>query len=144
MPLRFDLGAFEELHIGRCVIKNSHERSLFVVEGDMPIMKGKEYVPETAAHSVLEKFYRCVQQMYLQEATEKYQGQYLQWAAQAMRQNPDLCSDLEAADQLIKAGDFYRALKGLRKLLGPDVFRAVERGPSANYVPRVNGWKRNG
>lgn len=143
MPLRFDLGPFEELHVGRCVIRNSHERSLFVVEGDMPILKGKEYLPEDAAQSRLEKLYRCVQQMYLEEASDKYQGRYLQLAAQTMTEDPRLSSDLEAVDQLIKAGDFYRALKGLRKMIGPDIFAVGKRAPLANYVPRVNGWKQS-
>lgn len=143
MPLRFDLGPFEELHIGRSVIKNSHERSLFVVEGDMPILKGKEYLQETAAQSTLEKLYHCVQQMYLEEACDAYQGRYLQLAAQTMREDPRLSSELEAADLLIKAGDFYRALKGLRKTMRPEIFGTGNSGPSVNYVPRVKGWKRS-
>ena len=53
VPLRFDLGPFEELHIGRCMITNSHERSLFAVEGNMPILRGKEFLPETAARTPL-------------------------------------------------------------------------------------------
>ena len=68
MPLRFALGPFEELHIGRCMITNSHERSLFAVEGNMPILRGKEFLPETAARTPLEKLYHCIQQMYLEEA----------------------------------------------------------------------------
>ena len=85
MPLRFDLGPFEELHIGRCMITNSHERSLFAVEGDMPI--------------------------------------------------------------LIRAGDFFRVLRTLKKLISADAFQADNLGPSkvarsANYVARVNGWKQ--
>ena len=143
MPLRFDLGPFEELHIGRCMIKNSHERSLFIVEGNMPIVKGKEYMPEAAAQNPLEKLYHCVQQMYLEEAFDKYQGRYLQLAAQSMRGDPQVASDLEAADQMIKAGDFYRALKGLRKLIRAEAFGSNKPGPIANYVPRVNGWKQS-
>ncbi len=53
MPLRFDLGPFEELHIGKCVIKNSHERSLFSVEGEMPILKGKDTLSEASLRKAL-------------------------------------------------------------------------------------------
>ena len=147
MPLRFDLGPFEELHIGRCMITNSHERSLFAVEGDMPILRGKEFLPETAARTPLEKLYRCIQQMYLEEAYDKYQGRYLQLAAECLRNDPTLSAELEAGDQLIRAGDFYRVLKSLKKLIPADAFQADNLGPSkvarsANYVARVNGWKQ--
>jgi flagellar biosynthesis repressor protein FlbT len=147
MPLRFDLGPFEELHIGRCMITNSHERSLFAVEGNMPILRGKEFLPDTAARSPLEKLYHCIQQMYLEEAYDKYQGRYLQLAAETMRDDPQLSSDLEAADQSMRAGDFYRALKNLRKLIRADAFGSNNLAPnkvsrSANYVARVNGWKQ--
>ena len=147
MPLRFDLGPFEELHIGRCMITNSRERSLFVVEGDMPILRGKEFLPETAARTPLEKLYRCIQQMYLEEAYDKYQGRYLQLAAECLRNDPRLSAELEAGDQSIRAGDFYRVLKSLKKLIPEDAFQADNLGPSkvarsANYVARVNGWKQ--
>jgi flagellar protein FlbT len=141
MTLRFDLGPFEELHIGKCVIKNSHEKSLFVVEGEMPILKGKDVLPESSVCGSLEKLYYCVQCMYLEEAYEKYQGSYLQLAAQAMRENPMLHSDLHAADQLIQNSNFYKALRGLKKLIRAEAF-AVDRRPSAKYIPRVNGWKQ--
>ena len=141
MTLRFDLAPFEELHIGKCVIKNSHERSLFVVEGEMPILRGKDVLSEASVRSPLEKLYRCVQQMYLEDAYDRDQGAYLQLAAQAMREDVRLHLDLQAADQLIKEGAFYKALKGLKKLIRPEAF-ALDRSPSANYVPRVNGWKR--
>src|SRR3954451_18034229 len=147
MPLRFDLGPFEELHIGRCMITNSHERSLFAVEGNMPILRGKEYLPETAACSPLEKLYHCIQQMYLEEAYDKYQGRYLQYAAESLRSDSTLSAELEAADRLIAAGDFYRVLKSLKKLIRTDAFEADKLGSSkvgrsTNYVARVNGWKQ--
>ena len=44
MTLRFDLGPFEELHLGKCIIKNSHQKALFVLEGDIPIVRGKDFL----------------------------------------------------------------------------------------------------
>jgi hypothetical protein len=78
----------------------------------------------------------------MEEASEKYQGSYLQLAAQAMRENPMLHADLHAAHQFIQKGDLYRALKGLKKLIRTEAF-AVGNSPSAKYIPRVNGWKES-
>jgi flagellar biosynthesis repressor protein FlbT len=112
----------------------------------MPILRGKEYLPETAARSPLEKLYHCLQQMYLEEAYDEYQGRYLQLAAECLRNDPRLSAELEAGDQLIRAGDFYRVLKSLKKLLPVDAqcdnTAATKVARSANYVARVNGWKQ--
>ena len=140
MTLRFDLGPFEELYIGKCVIKNSHERSLFAVEGNMPILRGKDVLSEESLCDGMDRLYYCVQRMYLEEAYLKYQGSYLQLVAQAMRENPMLHSDIQAADQLIQTGDFYKALRGLKNLVRREAF--VVARPPGNYRERVTGWKK--
>lgn len=139
MTLRFDLGPFEELYVGKCVIKNSHERSLFVVEGKMPILKGKDALLEASLCDGMDKLYYCVQRMYLEEAYQKYQGSYLQLLTQAMRENPMLHSDIQAADQLIQSGNFYKALRGLKKLVRREAF-VVDRNSPKNYS--LGGWKK--
>ena len=51
MPLRFDLGPFEKLRIGRSVISNSDGRAFFAVEGDMPILRDKDFLELVCAES---------------------------------------------------------------------------------------------
>ena len=59
-----------------------------------------------------------------------------------------LSAELEAADQLIRAGDFFRVLKALKKLIPTDAFPSrqsrTEQSSSLRqiYVARVNGWKQ--
>jgi flagellar protein FlbT len=107
----------------------------------MPILRGKDTLSEASLRGPLEKLYHCVQQMYLEDAYETYQGSYLQLAAQSMREDPTLHSELQAADHLIKSGAFYKALKGLKKLIRADAFTS-DNSSRTNYVPRVNGWKK--
>ena len=141
MALRFDLGPFEELHIGKCVLKNSHERALFIVEGDTPILRANYVLSPALAVSSLEKLYCCVQRMYLEEAHEELQGSYLALAAGSLKEDPTLYAELHAADQLIAARQYYKALKGLKKLTRQELF-GVHKGASETYVPRFGGWKR--
>ena len=42
MPLRFDLGPFEKLYIGKSVLTNNGDRSMFIVEGETPILRAKD------------------------------------------------------------------------------------------------------
>ena len=141
MALRFDLGPFDELHIGKCVLKNSHERALFVVEGNTPILRAKDVLEPALAVSSLEKLYCCVQRMYLEEAHEELQGKYLGLAAGSLKEDPTLYAELHAADQLIADRQYYKALKGLKKLTRQELF-GVHKGASETYVPRFGGWKR--
>jgi len=141
MALRFDLGPFDELHIGKCVLKNSHDRALFIIEGDTPILRAKDVLSPALAVSSLEKLYCCVQRMYLEDAHEELQGSYLALAAGSLKEDPTLYSELHAADQLIAARQYYKALKGLKKLTRRELFGA-HKGASEIYVPRYGGWKR--
>jgi flagellar biosynthesis repressor protein FlbT len=140
MALRFDLGAFDELHIGKCVIKNSHERALFVVTGEVPILRGKDVLSPALAESSLENLYCCVQRMYLEEAHEELQGSYLALAAGSLKEDPSLYAELQAADQLISNHKYYQALKGLKRLIREEAFVA-ERSPPDRHVPRYGGRK---
>ena len=76
MALRFDLLPFDQLHLGKCLLKNSHERAQFIIEGRMPILRAKDFLQSVLAATWLEKLYCCIQQMYLEEADEELQGSF--------------------------------------------------------------------
>jgi flagellar protein FlbT len=141
MALRFDLGPYDQLHIGKCVLKNSHERALFIVEGEMPILRAKDFLQPALAASSLEKLYCCIQQMYLEEAHEELQRSYLALAARSLTEDPTLYAELQSVDQLIASRQYYKALKGLKKLTRAEAF-TVDRSPGERYVPRYGGWKK--
>ena len=141
MALRFDLGPYDQLHIGKCVLKNSHERALFIVEGEMPILRAKDFLQPALAASSLEKLYCCIQQMYLEEAHEELQGSYLALAARSLTEDPTLYAELQSVDQLIASRQYYKALKGLKKLTRAEAF-TVDGSPGERYVPRYGGWKK--
>jgi len=116
MPLRFDLGPFEKLFIGKSVLTNGGGRTEFVVEGDTPILRARDVLAPEQAVNTPQKLYRCVQQMYLEENLAKYHGSFLSLAAQAISESPAHYAEIEAADRLIKCGQAYKALKELKKL----------------------------
>ena len=122
MPLRFDLGPFEKLFIGRGVLTNNGDRTMFVVEGEIPVLRARDVLTPERAVNAVERLYRCVQQMYLEEDTGKYQGSYLALAAQTVSDNPAYHAEFRVADQAIKSGQLYKALKSLKKLIRPEAF----------------------
>jgi flagellar protein FlbT len=141
MPLRFDLGPFEKLFIGKSVLTNGGERTTFIVEGDTPILRARDVLTPEQAVGALEKLYRCVQQMYLQEDTAKYQGSYLALAAQTISECPACYAELQISDDLIKSGQHYKALKELKKLVEKHAlaFRGAQK---EGLLPRVAAGAR--
>ena len=136
MPLRFDLGPFEKLFIGKSVLTNNGDRTMFVVEGKTPILRARDVLTPEQVVNAVEKLYRCVQQMYLEEDTEKYQGSYLVLAAQTISECPAWYAELKIADQLIKSGQHYNALKGLKKLIRQEAF-SLSKTESEGHMPRA-------
>jgi flagellar biosynthesis repressor protein FlbT len=136
MPLRFDLGPFEKLYIGRSVLSNSHERAYFFVEGNLPILQGKHVLQPNLASNVIEKLYCCMQKIYLDEAFPEHQGSYLALMVQALKEEPSFYSELKDVDALVQGGEHYKALKRLKKLIRPGAF-VVDKSEPQSYVRRV-------
>jgi flagellar protein FlbT len=138
MSLRVELGPFEKLFIGKSVLTNHGARSMFVIDGDIPILRAKDVLSPNLTASSLERLYYCVQQMYLEEDPEKYQKSYLALARQTISENSNLGSELQVALQLITGGQHYRALNGLKKLLKPEAFAVSKTNATA---PRPQLWR---
>jgi flagellar protein FlbT len=123
MPLRFDLAIGERLYVGRGVIMSNKSRMFFVLDGDMPVLKEKDFITLEAASTALERLYVHVQQSYLYEHSATTPA-YDALAAQAAIEAPEAYSALSEIDALIVGGDLYRALKGLRSLIRQNTLSA--------------------
>jgi flagellar biosynthesis repressor protein FlbT len=122
MPLRFDLGPFEKLYIGKSVLTNNSDRTMFIVEGEAPILRARDVLTAERAIEPVAKLYLCVQQMHLHEDDRKYQNVYAALLTQAISERPASSVQLTNADKLIKGQQHYDALKLLRKLIRQEAF----------------------
>jgi flagellar protein FlbT len=123
MPLRIDLGPFEKLYIGKSVLTNNHDRTMFIVEGTSPILRARDVLAADRAINPVEKLYRCVQQMYLEEDSRKYRPSYGALVAQAIAGCPDHYDELRSADCSVLSGHLYEALKSLKSIISPAAFQ---------------------
>ena len=114
MPLRFDLGPFEKLFIGKSVITNNGNRSMFVVEGDAPILRARDVLSAEEAVNAVKKLYRCIQQMYLEEDIDKYRKPYVAFLAASISEGLASASALEEVNRLVARRDLYKALQALK------------------------------
>ena len=134
MALRFDVGPFEKLHIGKTVLCNSHQRASFMFEGEVPILRGNSVLQLQVASNSVEKLYCCVQKIYLEQAFAENQGSYLALMVQALKEEPSRYSELKEVDAFVHGGDHYKALKRLKKLVSPTAF--ADQTEPQNYVRR--------
>jgi flagellar biosynthesis regulator FlbT len=79
---------------------------------------------EVSANSTLP---RCGDR--LEEDNQKYQAQYRSLMADVVLQSPACRPDFNLADQMIKSGQRYKALKGLKKLIRHEAFSLSDKRP---------------
>jgi flagellar biosynthesis repressor protein FlbT len=65
MSLKITLKPYEKFIIGGAVIANGDSKSVFVVENDIPILRGKDIMSLAEANTPCKKIYFAVQLMYV-------------------------------------------------------------------------------
>jgi flagellar protein FlbT len=136
MSLRIELKPFEKLFIGDAVLTNSDQRTMFIVEGQTPVLRVKEFLAPEAAKTATERLYVCIQNMFLARDREKYQAAYLALAAETITSEPQSYASLATVDEFVTKAQYYKGLKALRKLIPADVF-STETVPTPGYRPRA-------
>lgn len=122
MPLRFDLGPNEKLHIGTATITGGRERTRFTLDGDMPILRDRDFLPPESAATATERLYCRLQKIYLEGSFTAMLGSYLTAMTQAVESAPERAAEFNDANDLVMAGDLYRGLRALKALIRPEAF----------------------
>ena len=117
MPLRVELKPFERIVIGESVIINSGNRTSFLIDGEVPILRDKDTVTAETADTPAKRLYHCVQVMYLKNDVARYRAAYLS-AVDELRRSASGSDDMiEMVERHISEGALYKALKEIRKLI---------------------------
>jgi flagellar protein FlbT len=117
MPLRVELKPFERIVIGESVIVNSGNRTSFLIDGEVPILRDKDTVTAETANTPARRLYHCVQVMYLKNEVARYRTAYLA-SVDELRQAVTGSDDvIDAINRHVSDGALYKALKEIRKLI---------------------------
>src|ERR1700751_6069579 len=117
MPLRVELKPFQRIVIGESVTINSGNRTSFLIDGEVPILRDKDTVTAETANTPAKRLYHCVQVMYLKNDVARYRASYLSTVDELRRAAPCSADMLELVEQHIAEGALYKALKEIRKLI---------------------------
>jgi flagellar protein FlbT len=117
MPLRVELKPFERIVIGESVIVNSGNRTSFLIDGEVPILRDKDTVTAETANTPARRLYHCVQVMYLKNDVARYRTPYLASVDELRQAVPGSDDVIDAINRHVSDGALYKALKEIRKLI---------------------------
>ena len=117
MSLRIELKPHERILIGDCVITNSDQRTRFVVDGRVPILREKDIMTARAANTPAKRIYLAVQLMYTAHDPRQHHETYFALLKDFLQAAPSARPDVEIINNQILSGDLYKDLKSTRKLI---------------------------
>jgi flagellar biosynthesis regulator FlbT len=126
MTLRIELKPFEELIISRSLIRNGPDRVSFAVSGTSPLLRGKDYLPESAVDTACKRLQFTVQTLYLEEWDVQAEVPTIEQIAHNISvQLPKLTPQLRLVVNQVKAGNLFKALKACRMLVDMEADAAL-------------------
>lgn len=118
MPLKIILKPHEKFIIGRAVIANGDAKSAFVVENDVPILRGKDILSLAGADTPCKMIYFAIQLMYVDEPNlPEHHKTYWGLVKEVTEAAPSVKPMLKEISEHILNARYYPALKLTQKLI---------------------------
>jgi flagellar protein FlbT len=117
MALKVELKPGERVIIGDCVITNHDQRTRLLIEGSAPILREKDIMTPERANSPARRIYLAVQMMYTSRDPRTHHEVYFTLMRDIVQAAPSTWPYIEAINNHILTGEFYKALKEAKKLI---------------------------
>ena len=132
MALKVELKPNERILIGESVITNCNQRSWLVIEGSSPILREKDILTAKRADTPAKRIYLAVQLMYTSRDPRAHHEIYFSLVKQIVQAAPSTWQFIEAINNQILTGSFYKALKETKKLIAyeEELVQNAKRGPN--------------
>lgn len=117
MALRIELKPGERILIGECIITNDDQRTRFLVDGKVPILREKDIMTIDRAVTPATRIYLAIQLMYTSRDPRAHHETYFNLMRDLVQAAPSAWPYVEAINNQILTGEMYKALKEARKLI---------------------------
>jgi flagellar protein FlbT len=117
MALRIELKPGERILIGESVLINSDQRSTFLIEGNVPILREKDIMTPDRANTPAKRIYLAVQLMYTSRDPRAHHDIYFALMRDIVQAAPSTWPYVESINNRILTGDLYKALKDAKNLV---------------------------
>ncbi|HPT70585.1 MAG TPA: flagellar biosynthesis repressor FlbT [Syntrophomonas sp.] len=118
MSLKITLKPHEKFILGTAVIANGDAKSTFVVENDVPILRGKNIMTLASADTPCKKIYFAIQLMYVDNKNlPEHHKTYWELVKDVAMAAPSTKPLLQEISNEILNDRYYQALKLTKKLM---------------------------
>jgi flagellar protein FlbT len=138
MALRIELKPRERFILGGAVIQNGDSRSEWVLENNVPILRGKNILSLEDVDTPCKRVYFLIQLMYVEGGNlEGHQDTYWALVRDIVKAAPSLLDRIDVINEQIVAGRYYEALKLTRKLINEEerIIRHADAGSGLSEHP---------
>jgi len=118
MPLKITLKPKEQMIIDGAVVRNAGLTANLLIENDVPILREKDILTETDAHSPCRQVYFVIQLMYIDEQNlSTYYDAYWKLVKEIVKAAPTLVGFVDQISEHILSRKYYQALKLANQLI---------------------------
>lgn len=118
MALKITLKPHEKFIMGGAVIANGDAKSTFVVENDVPILRGKDIMTLASADTPCKKIYFAIQLMYIDSKNmQEHHATFWELVKDVAEAAPSRKPLLQEISSNILNDRYYPALKLTKKLI---------------------------
>jgi flagellar protein FlbT len=118
MALKITLKPHEKLIIGGAVIRNGKNRSEFIVENNVPVLREKDIMREEEATTYCSKIYFVIQLMYIDGINlVEYHNAYWTLVKDLLNAVPSSLNLVGKISEHLLKNEYYQALKFSKKLI---------------------------
>jgi flagellar biosynthesis repressor protein FlbT len=118
MALKITLKPQEKLIIGGAVLQNGKNRSEFLVENNVAVLRQKDIMREDQATTYCSKIYFVIQLMYIDGANlVQYHNTYWTLVKDLVKAVPSALNHIGAISEHLLKNEYYQALKSAKKLM---------------------------
>jgi flagellar protein FlbT len=137
MSLKVQLKPGERIILGAAVVTNGPSRTRLTVDGDVPILREKDIMTAEAADTAAKRIYLAVQLMYLARNPTQHHAVYFELLREFMEAVPSSMPILDAINQEILTGAYYKALRAAKDLIAHEA-------ELITHAQRDAGLRQNG
>ena len=118
MALKIALKPQEKLIISGAVIQNGKNRSEFLVENNVAILREKDIMREEEATTYCSRIYFVIQLMYIDEKNlVEYHNTYWALVKDLVNAVPSTLTYIDRISEYLLQNEYYQALKSAKKLI---------------------------
>jgi flagellar biosynthesis repressor protein FlbT len=118
MALKIALKPQEKLIIGGAVIQNGKNRSEFIVENTVAILREKDIMREEEATTYCSRIYFVIQLMYIDSGNlVEYHNTYWALVKDLINAVPSTLKHIDSISEHLLKNEYYQALKAAKELI---------------------------